>query len=199
MEFFKKIIKNSYDVNQMLLIGKYENKKNQHNIIHEEFENFTNDLIDMKCTLLTIACYYNDIELVEFLILNGADKNITDSNGLKPFDYLNFDNKDNFIMKNLHFDHTKLQNDETNKYLIDPVTFEIYDNPYIASDGQTYSKSVLDRLFMNPNPKSPLNNLPLERINGQVGISNVLVKQLVEKFQNGKLKIIYGGFMSNKK
>ena len=145
-------------------------------------------------TLLTVACINNDIDLIKDLMLNNANKNIKDSTGRVPFVYLNSDIHDDIVLKNIHFEYNIISNDETPEYLTDPVTLEIYKKPYIASDGNTYSKFVLETLFSNShNPNSPLTNQPLTRINGRIGIPNILVRQLTEKFFEGKIKVLKGG------
>jgi hypothetical protein len=56
------------------------------------------------------------------------------------------------------------------------------------------SRDILETLFSNShNPNSPLTGLPLTRINGLIGIPNILVRQLAEKFINGKIKVLKGG------
>jgi hypothetical protein len=71
---------------------------------------------------------------------------------------------------------TKL--DET---MIDPVTLELLVDPIIASDGITYSKSTLKRLFKDSNhPISPITREPLVRINKEFGIKNILISQIIE-------------------
>jgi len=71
---------------------------------------------------------------------------------------------------------------------IDPVTLDLYNDPYIASDGMTYSHSVLTRMFESPNPRG-VNGIILVRINGDVGIPNLVLNSLLNKFKEGKLKI----------
>jgi hypothetical protein len=76
--------------------------------------------------------------------------------------------------------------------LIDPITLNLLDDPYIASDGITYSKETLENMFMNCKsnsyPRGP-NGIHLELINNCIGIPNIKIKQLLNKFKNGKLKI----------
>lgn len=79
--------------------------------------------------------------------------------------------------------------DQTLTVLSDPVTLELMVDPYIASDGNTYSRSTLEILFNRNNPKSPLDRSNLVRINGDVGVPNKYVKSLLEKFLNGQIAI----------
>ena len=88
---------------------------------------------------------------------------------------------------NLHL--VRESRDQTITVLSDPVTLELMVNPFVASDGNTYSKQTLETIFQSPNPRSPLDRSPLTRINGQVGIPNKYVKSLLEKFINGEIAI----------
>ena len=75
------------------------------------------------------------------------------------------------------------------KELNDPVTNELYRDPYVASDGMTYSRDILERMFrVNLSPRGII-GLPLTKINDQVGIPNIKVSMLINKFKEGKLKI----------
>ena len=68
-------------------------------------------------------------------------------------------------------------------YLIDPISHQLLNNPYIASDGITYSYSSLWKLFnINNNPVSPLTRESLIQFNGKIGIKNILVSNLVNNF-----------------
>jgi hypothetical protein len=83
---------------------------------------------------------------------------------------------------------------------MDPVTWELLRDPVIASDGHTYSKETLIQLFKG-NRLSPMTREELIPIgkrsaepsftyNGiELGIPNFKVKQLLEKFTEGKLKV----------
>lgn len=67
--------------------------------------------------------------------------------------------------------------------LIDPVTLELLVDPMIASDGITYSKATLKRLFDDfEHPISPITRKPLTRINDTYGVKNILVSQIIELF-----------------
>ena len=83
----------------------------------------------------------------------------------------------------------------------DPVTLQLLDNPYIASDGHTYSLFTLIKIFQGDR-KSPLTREILEPIGKnnnsigmhifnfkEIGIPNIKVKQLLDKFIEGKLKV----------
>lgn len=73
--------------------------------------------------------------------------------------------------------------------LNDPITEELYRDPYVASDGMTYSRDVLERMFReNWSPRGII-GLNLTKINNNVGIPNVKVSLLIDKFKEGKLKI----------
>jgi hypothetical protein len=66
---------------------------------------------------------------------------------------------------------------------------KLYEDPYIGSDGATYSRETLASMFAhsaNPRGKRGLN---LVRINDQIGIQNVELRILLDKFKEGKLKI----------
>ena len=84
----------------------------------------------------------------------------------------------------------------------DPVTTEILSKPIIASDGHTYSKNTLIQLFKTtrispitreelvPIGKAGVHWDPDFAYNGrELGIPNLKVKQLLEKFVEGKLKV----------
>lgn len=88
-----------------------------------------------------------------------------------------------------HFSKTKKS--QTMKYLEDPITYSIFDNPYIASDGNTYSKSTLEKLFKNNDyATSPFDRSILKRTaNGDVGFPNNFVTSLAGKFLNGEIFI----------
>jgi hypothetical protein len=73
--------------------------------------------------------------------------------------------------------------------LSDPITYELYREPYVASDGRTYSKHVLEGMFSrNPSPRG-INGQILTRLNGEVGILNIELVMMIKKFKEGKLKI----------
>jgi ankyrin repeat protein len=73
--------------------------------------------------------------------------------------------------------------------LTDPITYELYREPYVASDGRTYSKHVLEGMFSrNPSPRG-VNGQLLTRLNGEVGILNIELVMMINKFKEGKLKI----------
>lgn len=73
--------------------------------------------------------------------------------------------------------------------LTDPITYELYREPYIASDGRTYSKHVLEGMFSeNVSPRG-VNGQLLTRLNGEVGIINIELVMMINKFKEGKLKI----------
>jgi len=67
--------------------------------------------------------------------------------------------------------------------LIDPVTLEVLVDPIIASDGITYSKATLKKLFDDSvNPISPITRERLTRINNTYGLKNILVNNVIEMF-----------------
>jgi ankyrin repeat protein len=73
--------------------------------------------------------------------------------------------------------------------LSDPITYELFREPYVASDGRTYSKDTLERMFLSsPSPRG-VNGELLKKIYGQVGIMNVELAMIINKFKEGKLKI----------
>lgn len=68
-------------------------------------------------------------------------------------------------------------------YLIDPISHELLNDPYIASDGITYSYINLWKLFtISNNPVSPLTRESLFLINGKIGIKNILVSKIICNF-----------------
>jgi hypothetical protein len=105
-------------------------------------------------------------------------------------------------------------NDPTCEFLKDPITFELLNNPYTASDGNTYSANTLHALF-NPSPYpegyvpiSPFTRQPLVRLPrewsiddqyGMYGIKNILIQKLISKLFEERLTIMDGGKNHNKK
>jgi hypothetical protein len=66
---------------------------------------------------------------------------------------------------------------------------KLYEDPHIGSDGATYSRETLESMFRyNANPRGKL-GVDLVRINNQIGIPNVELRLLLNKFKEGKLKI----------
>lgn len=86
--------------------------------------------------------------------------------------------------------------EESYDHLRDPISHELLENPYIASDGHTYSRTSLLKIFTSKN-KSPFTREPLIRMNGDIGIPNIIIKNMLEKFYEGKLKISHGGNKNN--
>lgn len=79
--------------------------------------------------------------------------------------------------------------DETFEYFKDPISLRLYVNPVIASDGCTYSKSSLESIIFS-NKKSPLTREDLIPINNDnYFIYNIQMRQLLNKYIDGKLKI----------
>lgn len=145
-------------------------------------------------TLLHIVCINEDIQLIDKLLSLGANITLKDSTDKVPFDYLDEETLDSTIYSsNKLFDLIPQTIDTTYDYLKDPVTLVLFDDPYVASDGYTYSKSTLESLFSaSRTPKSPFTREILIKINGNVGVENILVKQLVDKFKEGKTRIRTG-------
>ena len=80
-------------------------------------------------------------------------------------------------------------NDDTFEYFKDPITLRLFINPVIASDGCTYSKSSLESIICS-SKKSPLTRECLVPINNDsYFIPNIQMRQLLEKYIDGKLKI----------
>uniref|UniRef100_A0A6C0DAT8 U-box domain-containing protein n=1 Tax=viral metagenome TaxID=1070528 RepID=A0A6C0DAT8_9ZZZZ len=134
--------------------------------------------------------------LVKFLLDHNINVKLLNYNRQSALQLLNEEDitiRDMIVENYLHILPEEKWREESLDHLRDPVTLSLYDNPHIASDGHTYSLSTLTRLFNGPNPRSPKTNLPLQRLNGQVGIPNILVRQMVEKFIEGKLKVTTGG------
>lgn len=89
---------------------------------------------------------------------------------------------------NWHFHKKKL--DQTLVLLSDPVTLQLYEDPLIASDGNTYSRSTLERLFQwRTTAVSPLNRSEMYKIDGDVGVPNLHMRMLVDKFTQGEIAI----------
>jgi hypothetical protein len=66
---------------------------------------------------------------------------------------------------------------------------KLYEDPYVGSDGATYSKETLESMFRyNPSPRGKF-GLNLVRIKDEIGIPNFQLKLLLDKFKEGKLKI----------
>jgi len=88
----------------------------------------------------------------------------------------------------------------TFEYLKDPVSLELFNQPYIASDGYTYSYTTLYKIFKaNETPLSPITRNPLVKLNGKLGIPNILISDLVSKFNEDKIDIMIGGDNNNLK
>lgn len=79
--------------------------------------------------------------------------------------------------------HAKEYNEKINDILLDPVTLDILRDPFIASDGITYSRATLERLFDNPNPISPMTREPLILINGAYGLRNTKLQEMIAYFE----------------
>lgn len=107
------------------------------------------------------------------------------------------------------YEHYKLSEEEWmhNAYqdLSDPITQDVFYDPQIASDGHTYSYSTLVKIIKEFNGISPMTRealAPIGKPNQQVpemayGIPNIAIRQLVEKFKEGKLKTSKGGSMND--
>lgn len=59
--------------------------------------------------------------------------------------------------------------------------YEYLQDPYIASDGITYSYFILWKLFQNHTPLSPITRELLVRVNGCIGIQNKIIANLIEQ------------------
>ena len=112
----------------------------------------------------------------------------------------------------LHF----INNTQSPSYNLfkDPITMELLNQPYTASDGFTYSGKTLYDLF-NPKlmpidyiPRSPFTREPLIRIDnehttdykyGMYGIKNHLIQMLISKLFEDKITILEGGNKRNNK
>ena len=67
------------------------------------------------------------------------------------------------------------------EHLQDPISLELLIDPYIASDGITYSYFILWKLFQTPKPISPITRERLVKINGCIGIQNRIIANLIEQ------------------
>jgi len=67
------------------------------------------------------------------------------------------------------------------EYLQDPISLELLIDPYIASDGITYSYFILWKLFQNHTPLSPMTRELLVRVNGCIGIPNKIIANLIDQ------------------
>lgn len=134
-------------------------------------------------------------KIIEFLIAHNINVKLLNFNRQTAIQLLE---GEDLILRDLIFDrylHVLNEtdwNEQSLEHLRDPVMLGLFEDPCIASDGYTYSVSTLNQLFIGPNPRSPITNLPLQRVNGQVGIPNILVRQMVDKFKEGKLKVSLG-------
>jgi len=127
---------------------------------------------------------YNNI--IRFLIENGAHSTID-----------TFENITNETLKNefIELAASKIEwIEQAEAFLNDPITMELFEDPLIASDGHTYSKSILQKLFDRGNPFSPITRVLLVRLDGSIGIPNIAMKQMVDKYKEHKLKISQGGY-----
>jgi len=61
-----------------------------------------------------------------------------------------------------------------------PSIYEHLHDPYIASDGITYSYFILWKLFQNQTP-DPITRERLVKINGCIGIQNKIIANLIEQ------------------
>ena len=100
------------------------------------------------------------------------------------------------------------------EFLKDPVSFELLNNPYTASDGFTYSGRTLYKIF-NPKPVpidyipcSPFTRERLIRFDKECtnddrycmyGIKNHLIQTLISKLFEDKLSILEGGYNHSKR
>jgi len=132
-------------------------------------------------------------DIIRFLIQNGADitpdtfNEIHDEELKNEFIELAARSQINWI-------------EQAEDHVRDFVTLALYEDPLIASDGFTYSRSTLEILFENAAlhndapPKSPMNRNDLLRLNGLIGIPNIAMQQMVNKYNEHKLKISQGGY-----
>jgi hypothetical protein len=67
------------------------------------------------------------------------------------------------------------------EHLQDPISLELLIDPYIASDGITYSYFILWKLFQTPKPISPITRELLVRVSGCIGIQNKIIANLIEQ------------------
>ena len=72
------------------------------------------------------------------------------------------------------------------KYLCDPVTHELFEDPYIASDSLTYSLKTLEDIWKKGR-KSPISGETLLEIHGSVGVQNTVLNTIVEEYKNGNI------------
>jgi hypothetical protein len=121
-------------------------------------------------------------------------------------------NKIQECIAKLHF----INNTQSPSYNLfkDPITMELLNQPYTASDGFTYSAITLYNLF-NPKPepdnyipRSPITREPLVILNreytledkyGRYGIRNKFIQMLISKLFEDKLTIMEGGNKRNNK
>jgi hypothetical protein len=67
------------------------------------------------------------------------------------------------------------------EHLQDPISLELLIDPYIASDGITYSYFILWKLFQNHTPLSPMTRELLVRVDGCIGIQNKIIANLIDQ------------------
>jgi hypothetical protein len=69
--------------------------------------------------------------------------------------------------------------------LIDPITYELLEDPVITADGKTYSRSSITKWLQTHNT-SPLTNIPLEH---RRLTPNDIVRQIIEEYKRRKAAI----------
>jgi hypothetical protein len=134
--------------------------------------------------------------MFKHLLNYNPDLYICDQNNKNVLYYCTDELKD-YIYENHKHIITDWSDKQTYEMLRDPITYQLLDDPLIASDGITYSRSTLEDIFVERRGvygsilpiESPMTRQPLIRINGDVGIPNTLIRQMLEKFKEGKLII----------
>lgn len=149
-------------------------------------------------------CFY---EVVNLLLKYNPDLYLKDIDGNTALDYfkrIHRSIEDNSIIiynrsemiqsyayilnNNLHFP-SKSKSD-VDHYLCDPISLELFVDPLIASDGVTYSRSSLNNIRNKYGFISPITRKKLVLLNGDLGIPNLIMKSLIDKFNECKLFIL---------
>jgi hypothetical protein len=96
----------------------------------------------------------------------------------------NFGIRNRVIIDIVHGITSNVKKEQLHYTLIDPVTLELLIDPIIASDGITYSKATLERLFKDSEyPVSPITRERLILINDTFGVKNLVISDVIELYK----------------
>ena len=194
VEVVKYLVENGHDINASDHEGTtalHTASGNGHmKVVKYLVENGSNiNAVESLGTVLHAALLNPDnskVDIVKYLIENGANSTRDIFNVIDDIDL-----KNEFI----ELAESKISwHEQAEMELNDPITMELFEDPLIASDGHTYSRSSLQTLFNRGNPLNPLTRESLVRLNGLIGIPNIYIKKMVDKYEAFKLKISLGGY-----